>query len=84
MTKEQLLVLHASELMIDANNRFLDLHDIIHHRITSPFDPAFELCEVYQQQLRPLYLLLADDFGLDISVKTTFRMRKPKRLLVPF
>ena len=82
-TRQQQLVLQASEAFIDASNRFCDLHDSIHHLIKSPFDPAFEIAEVYMHQLRPLFTLLAEDFGLDITVKTTFRLRKPKRVYLP-
>jgi hypothetical protein len=83
MSREQELLIKATDLMIDANNAFVELHDLIRHEINSPFHPAVEINEIFRLQLRSLYTLLADDFGIDITVKTQFRLRKPKHAYTP-
>jgi hypothetical protein len=80
MTNEQKLILKASDLFVDASNAFTDLHDIVRHRVISPYDPIVEIAEVYQYQLKPLFILLANDYNLDISVKTSFKLRRFKML----
>jgi hypothetical protein len=83
MSREQELILKVTDLFIETNNVFAELHDLIRHEINSPFHPAVEINEIFGQQLRSLFTLLADDLGVDITVKTTFRLRKPKHAYVP-
>jgi hypothetical protein len=82
MTREQQLVIKASDLYIDASNAFTELHDLIRDDIRTPFHPAAEIAEIFSIQLKRLFEMLADDFQLDITVKTTFKLRKP-RLHIP-
>jgi hypothetical protein len=80
VTKEQELIIRASDLFVDASNAFTDLHDIARHRIISPYDPVVEIAEIYQYQLKPLFILLASDYNLDITVKTSLKLRSFKHL----
>ena len=83
MTREQQLIIRASDEWINASNTFTELHDLIHEQIKTPFHPAQEIAEIQQLQLKCLYEQLADWYRIDITVKTTFRLRKPKRLHIP-
>jgi hypothetical protein len=77
MTREQQLIIKASDLYIDASNTFTEFHDLIRNEIKTPFHPAQEVAEIYTIQLRKQFEFLADLYNLDITVKTTFRLRRP-------
>jgi hypothetical protein len=78
LTDEQRLIIRAVEGYIDASNAFTDVYDRIRHEIRSPFHPACDLAEIYIFQMRPLFETLADDYQLDVKIKTRFRLQRPR------
>jgi hypothetical protein len=78
LTDEQRLIIRAVDSYIDAANVFTDVHDRIRHEIRTPFHPAYEIAEIYTFQMRPLFEALADDYQLDVKIKTRFRLQRPK------
>jgi hypothetical protein len=81
MTREQELIIKASDEWIDAANTLSELHGLIQRTIVTPFHPAQELAEIYHYQMKPLYQLLAELYQMDMTVKMTFRLRRPQLIL---
>jgi hypothetical protein len=82
MSYDQCLLMDAVDYYVLASNRFTRFHSAIRNQIENPLHPASEIAEIYSIQLRELFEYIAVIQALDISIKTTCRLRKPN-LYIP-